>query len=193
MPVRCPRNTSAAVAALVAVLCIAAPASAQRVRQVIDGDTITVSGVGVVRLIGVDAPEKTGGTYRQSEPFGDAATRFMRELLAGQDVRLEYDGPRKDPYDRTLAYVFLRDGRLANLEIIRAGYAETYRRFSYRRKDEFLAAERQAQEAKRGMWATRRPRRGLIRDVRPGSAERTVRRPRRWRTSAPASASPRRA
>jgi endonuclease YncB( thermonuclease family) len=51
----------------------AAPAEAQRVRQVIDGDTITVSGVGVVRLIGVDAPEKTG-SYRESEPFGDAAT-----------------------------------------------------------------------------------------------------------------------
>lgn len=157
MPVRCPRNTSAAVAALVAVLCIAAPASAQRVRQVIDGDTITVSGVGVVRLLGVDAPEKTGGTYRESEPFGDAATRFMRELLSGQDVRLEYDGPRTDPYKRTLAYVFLRDGRLANLEIIRAGYAETYRRFAFTRKAAFLTAEREAQDARRGMWATRRP------------------------------------
>jgi micrococcal nuclease len=153
--VRCLRNCAAG--ALVAVLVAAAPASAQRVRQVIDGDTITVSGVGVVRLLGVDAPEKTGGTYRESEPFGDAATRFMRDLLAGQDVRLEYDGARLDPYKRTLAYVFLRDGRLANLEIIRAGFAETYRRFTYARKTAFLAAEREAQDARRGMWATRRP------------------------------------
>ena len=155
MPVPCRRR--AATAALVAVLAVAGPASAQRVRQVIDGDTITVSGVGVVRLLGVDAPEKTGGTYRESEPFGDAATRFMRDLLTGQDVRLEYEGPRVDPYKRTLAYVFLRDGRLANLEIIRAGYAETYRRFTYTRKAAFLAAEREAQDARRGMWATRRP------------------------------------
>lgn len=158
MSVRCPH--SIVVAAAVAVwLAGVAPADAQRVRQVIDGDTITVSGVGVVRLLGVDAPEKTGGTYRESEPFGDAATRFMRELLTGQDVRLEFDGPRTDPYKRTLAYVFLRDGRLANLEIIRAGYAETYRRFVYARKPAFLAAEREAQEARRGMWASRRPRR----------------------------------
>jgi micrococcal nuclease len=156
MRVPCRRDTAAA--ALVALLALAGSAHAQRVRQVIDGDTITVSGVGVVRLIGVDAPEKTGGTFRASEPFGDAATRFLRDLLAGQDVRLEYDGPRKDPYDRTLAYVFLRDGRLANLEIIRAGFAEAYRRFTYARKAAFLDAERDAQAARRGMWAGRRPR-----------------------------------
>lgn len=130
---------------------------AQRVRQVIDGDTITVSGVGVVRLIGVDAPEKTG-SYRESEPFGDAATAYMRKLLAGRVVTLEYDGPQKDRFNRTLAYVMLEDGRVANLEIIRGGFAEAYRRFDYRRKTEFLAAERDAQQAQRGMWATRRPR-----------------------------------
>ena len=135
----------------------AALAEAQRVSRVFDGDTISVSGVGVVRMIGVDAPEKTGG-YRASEPFGDAATKYMKALLEGQEVRLEYEGPRKDPYNRTLAYVFLRDGRLANIEIIRAGWAETYRRFDYARKPAFLTAEHEAQVAKRGMWATRRPR-----------------------------------
>src|SRR6187455_2835402 len=51
----------------------AAPTTANealRVRKVIDGDTITVSGVGTVRLLGVDAPEKTGG-YREAERYGD--------------------------------------------------------------------------------------------------------------------------
>lgn len=155
-----PRQSSTPSRLLVAVLVpltLASPAAAQRVRQVIDGDTITVSGVGVVRLLGVDAPEKTGG-YRQSEPFGDAATTFMKRLVESQDVRLEYDGPRKDQYNRTLAYVFLRDGRLANLEIIKAGLAESYRRFDYVRKADFFAAEREAQAERRGMWAARRPR-----------------------------------
>ena len=142
----------AAAAALLWLLAGAAvPAEAQRVRQVIDGDTITVSGVGVVRLLGVDAPEKTGG-YRQSEPYGDAATTFMKALVEGQVVRLEYDGPRKDQYNRTLAYVFLPDGRCANEAIIRGGFAETYRRFDYVKKPQFQAAEREAKEAKRGMW-----------------------------------------
>jgi len=146
--------------ALVALALLAAlpgAAAAQRVRQVIDGDTITVSGVGVVRLLGVDAPEKTGG-YRQSEPFGDAATSFMKRLVEGQIVRLEFDGAAKDQYNRTLAYVFLPDGRLANVEIIKAGFAETYRRFEYKRKPDFFAAEREAKDAKRGMWAARRTR-----------------------------------
>jgi micrococcal nuclease len=127
-----------------------------RVRKVIDGDTITVSGIGTVRLIGVDAPEKAGG-YRASEPYGDEATRFMKSLLDGKLVRLEYDGERKDPYDRTLAYVYLEDGTLANEAIIRAGLAETYRRFTYRLKPQFQAAEKEARDAHRGMWANRRP------------------------------------
>jgi len=151
------RGLSAVLAACVFMMALPTTVAAQRVRQIIDGDTITVSGVGVVRLLGVDAPEKTGG-YRQSEPYGDAATAFMRRLLEGRDVRLEYDGPRKDQYNRTLAYVFLPDGRLVNLEIIRAGFAETYRRFDYKRKPDFFAAERDAKAAKRGMWATRRAR-----------------------------------
>ena len=142
---------AAAVALLWLLAGAAVPAEAQRVRQVIDGDTITVSGVGVVRLLGVDAPEKTGG-YRPSEPYGDAATKAMRALVEGQVVRLEYDGPRTDQYNRTLAYVFLPDGRCANEAIIRAGFAETYRRFDYVKKPQFQAAEREAKDAKRGMW-----------------------------------------
>lgn len=137
------------------LLLVTSPVHAQRVRQVFDGDTISVANVGVVRLIGVDAPEKHG-SYRASEPFGDDAASYLRGLLLGKDVRLEYDGPRTDPYTRTLAYVFLADGRLANLEVIRAGWAETYRRFTFVRKPDFLAAERDAKAAHRGMWATRR-------------------------------------
>ena len=128
---------------------------ARRVRQVIDGDTITVSGIGTVRLLGVDAPEKTGG-YREAERFGDEATRFMRALVDGKLVRLEYDGERKDQFDRTLAYVVLEDGTIANDAIIRAGWAETYRRFTYRRKPQFQAAEAEARAAGRGMWTTRK-------------------------------------
>ena len=143
-----------ALAALL-IVALTSPAAAQRVRQVIDGDTITVSGVGAVRLLGVDAPEKTGG-YRQSEPYGDAAARFLRQLVDGKVVRLEYDGERKDQYNRTLAYVFLEDGTCANETIIRAGFAEVYRRFTYVRKPQFQEAQRQAQAAKRGMWVNRK-------------------------------------
>ncbi len=157
MTVAAAQRRMAGALALCVLTLMPSSAAAQRVRQVFDGDTISVANVGVVRLIGVDAPEKTG-SYRASEPFGDAAAKFMRALLAGQEVRLEYEGPRQDRYNRTLAYVFLADGRLANLEIIRAGWAEVYRRFDHSRKPAFLAAEREAQGARRGMWQTRRVR-----------------------------------
>ncbi|MFN2445766.1 MAG: thermonuclease family protein [Vicinamibacterales bacterium] len=136
----------------IVLLSVASDVLAQRVRQVFDGDTISVAGIGVVRLLGVDAPEKTGG-YREAERLGDQASAFMRTLLAGQIVHLEYDGERKDRYNRTLAYVFLPDGRLANEAIVRAGFAEVYRRFEFRRKNAFLAAEREARAARRGLWA----------------------------------------
>ncbi|MGE3889658.1 MAG: thermonuclease family protein [Vicinamibacterales bacterium] len=135
-------------------------ADLRRVRQVIDGDTLTVSGIGAVRLIGVDAPEKRGG-YREAEPYGDQATAYLKKLAEGQLVRLEYDGERRDRYSRTLAYVFLESGTLVNEEMIRAGWAEHYRNFDYRRKGNFQRAEREARAARRGMWAgatSRRPR-----------------------------------
>jgi micrococcal nuclease len=142
------------IAAPIALACVlfAAEARAQRVRQVIDGDTITVAGVGVVRLLGVDAPEKTGG-YRTAERFGDEATTFLKRLIEGRVVRLEFDGARRDQYNRTLAYVFLEDGTLANEAIIRAGWAEVYRRFNLVRTPALLAAEREARDARRGMWS----------------------------------------
>jgi micrococcal nuclease len=128
----------------------------RRVRQVIDGDTLTVSGIGTVRLIGVDAPEKTGG-YREPEPFGDQATAFLKRQVEGKLVRLEYDGERKDRYNRTLAYVFLEDGTLVNEAVIRAGWAEFYRSFDYRRKKAFEEAEREARAARRGIWKKTTP------------------------------------
>lgn len=166
-----PRRTAAAIVALACLACGPASSASQtdparqprgapapvatseslRVRQVIDGDTLTVSGIGTVRLIGVDAPEKRGG-FREAEPFGEEATAFLKRLADGKLVRLEYDGERKDRYNRTLAYVFLEDGTLVNEAIIRAGWAETYRSFTYRRKADFQAAEREARAARRGMW-----------------------------------------
>jgi endonuclease YncB( thermonuclease family) len=55
---------------VLALVFLAAPASAQIVTRVIDGDTIVVANVGTVRLIGVDTPEtvdprKTGAVLRK--------------------------------------------------------------------------------------------------------------------------------
>ncbi|MXY25576.1 MAG: nuclease [Acidobacteria bacterium] len=121
------------------------------VERVVDGDTIIVRGVGRIRLIGVDTPE-TVDPRRPVEFFGREASAFTKRTLEGKRVRLEYDWERTDRYGRTLAYVRLLDGTLINAEIIRQGYGHAYTRFPFKYLEEFRRYEREAREARRGLW-----------------------------------------
>jgi micrococcal nuclease len=98
---------------LALLLAPVASASGQLVTRVIDGDTIVVSGVGSVRLIGVDTPE-TVDPRKPVQFFGKEASEFTRRLAQGQAVRLEFDFQQTDKYQRTLAYVYLPDGTFLN-------------------------------------------------------------------------------
>src|SRR5215208_612480 len=55
------------------------------VTHISDGDTITLSGIGKTRLIGIDTPE----TYGQGECYGRAASRFTKRVLK-PGTRVEY-------------------------------------------------------------------------------------------------------
>jgi endonuclease YncB( thermonuclease family) len=122
-----------------------------KVQRVIDGDTLELNNGADVRLIGVDTPE-TKHPKKPVERFGKEATAFTTRLVEGQEVRLAYDQQRKDKYGRTLAYVYLPDGTFLNAEIIRQGYGFAYTRFPFRYLEEFKKLEREAREAKRGLW-----------------------------------------
>jgi micrococcal nuclease len=119
--------------------------------RVIDGDTIILEGVGSVRYIGLDAPERDERHYRE-------ARRYNAELLARGQIRLVYGPERYDRYGRTLAYVYVRDvtGRatFVNEEVLRAGWAETLEippnvAFA----SLFRRAEEEARREGRGIWA----------------------------------------
>jgi micrococcal nuclease len=118
----------------------------------VDGDTLVLDRGERVRLIGVNTPESVD-PRRPVEYFGKEAAAFTRGLAEGRQVRLEYDLERRDQYGRTLAYVYLEDGRMLNAEIIRQGYGQTYTRFPFKYRDEFLAYEREARAEGRGLWA----------------------------------------
>jgi micrococcal nuclease len=122
-----------------------------KVRRVIDGDTLELDNGEDVRLIGVDTPE-TKHPKKPVERFGKEATAFNKRMVEGKEVRLEYDQQRKDKYDRTLAYVYLENGTLLNAEIIRQGYGFAYTRFPFKYLEEFRRLEREAREARRGLW-----------------------------------------
>ena len=118
-----------------------------RVVRVIDGDTVHLRGVGRVRLIGVDTPER--GTC-----FEDAATRFTEARIGGRRVRYELGEEETDRYGRTLAYLYRR-GKMHNMALVRSGFAETLTippndRFAKR----FRRAERRARGAGLGRWGS---------------------------------------
>jgi micrococcal nuclease len=129
-----------------------ATVSGQVVRRVVDGDTVVVAGVGTVRLIGIDTPE-TVDRRQLVQRFGKEAAAFLRALVLGKTIRLEYDVERQDKYRRTLAYAYLPDGRFVNAEMVRLGYAHAYTEFPFKYLQQFLAFEREAREVGRGLWA----------------------------------------
>ena len=62
---------------------------------------------------------------------------------------------RRDRYGRRLAEVFLPDGRSLNQELIRAGLAWWFRKYS--KELRLGELERQARVAQRGLWVDPRP------------------------------------
>ena len=79
----------ACIALILAPLRLSAATLEGKVVKVADGDTITVR-VGRerhrIRLQGIDAPER-------KQPYGRASGRALSALVAGKQVRVEYDKP----------------------------------------------------------------------------------------------------
>ena len=116
--------------------------------RIVDGDTIWI-GETKIRLHGIDAPEtKQECHHEDGEPYrcGEASTGALRVLVGAGAVRCE--GSAYDRYKRLIAVCFSGSINL-NAEMVRQGWALAYRRYS---KD-YVAAEVEAQEAKRGIWA----------------------------------------
>jgi micrococcal nuclease len=115
-----------------------------RVTAVHDGDTLTLL-VGTtqhkIRLNGIDAPEL-------GQAFGTRARQFLSALVFGKTVTVRVVDV--DRYRREVGDVYV-GGVLANAELVRAGMAWHYKRYS---KDATLAElELQARAEKRGLWA----------------------------------------
>jgi micrococcal nuclease len=140
-----------------------------RVTRVIDGDTIRVQPaqgpLERVRLIGIDAPEvppgpkldgdaaRSGRSLTAIQAMGRRATAFARTQLDRQSVGLDLDVQKRDRYGRLLAYVWTSGGVLFNRLIVAAGYAQVMTIPPNVRYAALLrACEREAREARRGLW-----------------------------------------
>ena len=85
---------------------------------------------------------------RGGEGFGQRAKQFTSQLDFGKDVTVKTFGHEK--YRRTIGEVILPDGRILNHELVKAGLAWWYDKYS---KDMMLRnLQEQARNSKRGLW-----------------------------------------
>lgn len=79
-----------------------------KISKFVDGDTFWVrveAGKSVkIRLIGVDTPEVKWEGLTEEQPGGKEASEYVKNLLKGKKVLLEYDVQKYDPYGRTLIF-----------------------------------------------------------------------------------------
>jgi len=162
------------VIAVFLIAFVPAAASAQRVTKVPSGDTLVVSGVGKVHLLGIKSADETalhvGPSGRPPQPRQDARTPapmavgghislkpdrpsqdWLRKLALGKTVRVEYDPLVGSSSDRG-AYVFLEDGTLLNAEMLKAGRARLDSTRQFVREQEFVALQEQARSGSMGIW-----------------------------------------
>lgn len=123
------------------------------VTYVVDGDTLHARCDGErekvkVRLLRIDTPEQDEEGYR-------AAGAALRRFLGDDAIALEFERPGvpvADDYGRLLAYVRVR-GELANVEMVRLGWSPFWTKYGDGRfAEHFRRAEREARDARRGLW-----------------------------------------
>mgnify|MGYP001595493991 CR=1 FL=1 len=122
------------------------------VNRVVDGDTIALETGEKVRYIGINSPESVD-PRRSVQCFGREASAYNKKLVEGKAVKLVKDISETDRYGRLLRYVYLEDGTFINLKLVQEGFAHaaTFPP-DVAQAEEFVAAERAARLAGKGLW-----------------------------------------
>ncbi len=119
----------------------------EKVKRVIDGDTIELANGQIVRYVGVNAPNN-------GEPFEEEATEANTKLVQNKTITLEYDTYTSDRFGRVLAYPVVDEKNvvveLTKKGLVRVTLYEDRRKLKY--QDELLKAQEEAQKKKRGIW-----------------------------------------
>lgn len=93
------------------------------------------------RFLLMDAPEIRGGV-----PYSKAARKRVNQLFEEAElIQIEYEGPKKDKYQRDLVHVWV-DGHLLSEILIREGYAIARYIHQYLPNSQYVKAIYEAQE-----------------------------------------------
>ena len=124
------------------------------VQSAVDGDTVLLADGRSVRLLGIQAPKLSLGRASVTDwPLGNESKIFLEKLVSGKQIKLSLGETPNDRYGRTLAHLYLPDGRWVQGEIIKSGMARVYSFPDNRRLvPDLLAIETVARKNKRGIW-----------------------------------------
>jgi endonuclease YncB( thermonuclease family) len=126
-----------------------------RVRHVHDGDTLILADNRKIRLIGINAPE-TARDGNPPEALALASRDHLRRLLfqEGNRAKAVYGREKRDRHGRTLAHLWLPDGRNLSAELLREGLGWAIAvPPNVRFVDCYLASEETARSAAKGVWS----------------------------------------
>lgn len=117
---------------------------------IIDGDTYDLlledKSTIRIRMDGIDAPEK-------GMPFYKVSKKYLSELCFNKNVT--YVKTDDDAHGRIVAKTYLEDGRECGEELIKAGLAWHFRKYSSEKK--LADLEIDARNKKIGIWSDPRP------------------------------------
>jgi endonuclease YncB( thermonuclease family) len=126
---------------------------AVEVGRVVDGDTVVLTSGEIVRLAGINTPERETD-QKTAEPLADAAYETLVETLSKGNIFLEEALDKTDRYGRTLAYLFLEDGRSVQEILIKQGLASVVVISpNDRYLNRFALAEDAARASGAGIWS----------------------------------------
>lgn len=114
---------------------------------VVDGDTIIIDKV-AIRIAGIDAPEL-------DHPFGKQAKWALVKLCKGRTITAHIKPELS--YDRVVAECYLSDGRDLAAEMVRAGLALDWPKFSGGRYRHLETAD-----ARKRLWRASLRQRGMM-------------------------------
>jgi len=124
------------------------------ITHVIDGDTVILKDGRHIRLIGINTPE-IGRNGKASEPGATAARKHLLSLLQEhKQIYLKTDTQQFDRYKRTLAHLFLPDGKNIQANLLAEGLAMPLTippNLGY--LDCYLHHSNEAIASQRGLWS----------------------------------------
>jgi len=113
--------------------------------RAIDGDSLNMQ----IRLFGIDTPEadqickdEDARDYPCGQVSSDALARLVRDKIVSCEVKT------RDRYGRAVAICYANDVDIGGV-LVDQGFAVAFRKYS----DKYVAHERRARAAKRGLWA----------------------------------------